>query len=100
MKKTALSLIVSLAVNLAGMLINYFYYRINRHLLLCFRSFGGEITVESGFGLIAVHIYAMDPYSSDSLHLRFEPLAFIVWLLAIALIVFLVLFVIGKIRKK
>ncbi|MBO4918900.1 MAG: hypothetical protein J5365_01950 [Erysipelotrichaceae bacterium] len=100
MKKITLSLIISLAVNLVGALINYIYYQFNRHLFLCFRSFGGEITVESGFGLIAVHIYAMEPNSSDSLHLRFEPLAFIVWLLAIALIVFLILFLIGKIRKK
>ena len=100
MKRITLSLIISLGINLIGALLNYIYYRFNEHLLLCFRSFGGEITVESAFGLIAVHIYTMDPNGKDSLRIRFYPLLFIAWVLIIALIIFLILFVIGKIRKK
>ena len=100
MKKALLSLIISLAVNLAGAMINYLYYLKNRSMLLCFRGFGGEITIESGFGLIASHIYAMEPGQSDSYHIRFEPLQFVMWLIIIALIIFLILFLTDRIRKK
>ena len=100
MKKVLLSLIISLVINLAGGLINYIYYRFNRHLLLCFRYFGGEITVESGFGVVFRHIYAMSMEGKDSLSIYFEPLLFAVWVLAIALIIFLILMLAGKFRKK
>ena len=100
MKRITLSLIISLGIILLGALINYIYYRLNRHMLLCIRHFGGEITIESAFGLIFRHIYAMRPEDRDSLSIRFEPILFVIWFLAIAVFVYLILFVVGKIRKK
>lgn len=100
MKRIVLALIISLAVNLAGALVNYVYYQFNRHMLLCIRHFGGEITIESAFGLVFRHIYAMRPEDRDSLSIRFEPVLFVIWFLAVAVIIYLILFVIGKIRKR
>lgn len=93
-----LSSIISLGINLLTLFINYLYYLANNHLLLAFKHYGGEITIEHGFGLILRHIYAMRSTDRDSIRLLFSPLSFIAHFIVIALIVFIIIIIIKKIK--
>ncbi len=99
MKKLIVSAAASLVLTLTGLLVNYIYYQNNKHLLLAYRMYGGEITTESGFGLTVTHIYAMTPNSRDSLSCRFNPVGFILTFLLLTLIIWLVWTVVTMIRK-
>lgn len=99
MKKLIVSAAASLLLTLTGLLVNYIYYQNNQHLLLAYHMHGGEITVESGFGLTVRHIYAMTPNSRDSISCRFSLSGFILTFLLLTLIIWLVRTVIAMIRR-
>ena len=99
MKKAAIALILSLAINLVGMYVNYRNFVSENYLLWAFRSHGGEITVEAGFGLRAVHIYPMLPNEKATHSLSFGVLNFAVFLLGIALIIYCLILIAGMIWK-
>lgn len=98
MKKTMISMIAGLLLTLMGMLVNYLSFKDRNWLKLAINRFGGEITIQYGFGLRMVHIYAMEQGGHDSIRLSFDPFSFVVCFIVLSLIVFLVLCIIG--RKK
>ena len=91
MKKLLLSAIISLLIVLIGMFINYRAYQEDHYLKYSFKNHGGEITIEHGFGLQAIHIYTMEMGGHDSHRLRFDVFSFLIYLAGITLIVFIVL---------
>ncbi|MBQ9425594.1 MAG: hypothetical protein IJU42_06590 [Erysipelotrichaceae bacterium] len=99
MKRTVISLVSGLVLTLAGMLWNYLSYREDKWLRLAYNMFGGEITIQSGFGLRLVHIYSMRPEKGDSISLRFDPISFLVCLIVLSFLVYVILTVIVKIRR-
>ena len=100
MKRLCLSLGISLIVDIIGTLINYFGFRNSGHLPLGFKTWGGECLSESGFGMRVFHVYAMTPDGQSSAKVWFSIIDFLIWLLAIAAIIWLMLFLIGLIAKK
>ncbi|MBQ6368159.1 MAG: hypothetical protein IJJ30_06475 [Erysipelotrichaceae bacterium] len=100
MKKVYAAGILSLLFCAVGTLINYLYYRENNHLLLCFRTYGGEITIEHGFALRAVHIYGMTPDAVTTHSLRFSPIGMLATLLVSFGILLLILTLAGRLLKK
>lgn len=91
MKRFCLSAAISLLIVLIGLFINYRSYQERNHLKYSHKFHGGEITIEYGFGLEAVHIYTMEPGGHDSHRLRFSPISFLLYFAGITLIVFAVL---------
>ena len=91
MKRLGISVLVSLAVNLLIMGVNYLYYQSNHWLLIAHKVFGGEITVEFSPGLAVSHIYAMTMEGHDSIRLRFEPFSLLICVAVLALLIFLAL---------
>lgn len=73
MKQLLIALALSLAVNLAALYINYQTFEETNYLAWSIRHDGGEITVEYGFGLHAVHTYGMTPDQPTTHDLRFAP---------------------------
>ena len=100
MKKVLAAGIIALIIELIGMAVNYFYYQSNGWLLISHKGFGGEITIEHGFGLRVVHIYAMAPGESGSVTLSFSPTSFIVFFIVLFLLVWIILFATEKLQKK
>ena len=100
MKKLLLSAIISLLIVLAGMLVNYRAYQEDHYLKYSIKNHGGEITIEYGFGLEAVHIYTMEMGGHDSHRLRFDLVNFLLSLAGITLIVFVVMTVGTAIMNK
>ena len=100
MKKLFLSVIISLLIVLAGMLVNYRAYQKDHHLKYSIRNHGGEITIEYGFGLEAVHIYTMEMGGHDSHRLRFDIVNFLLSLAAITLIVFVAMTIVTHIMNR
>lgn len=100
MKRLIISAVVSVVLNAAAFVVNLISWHRDHHLPLALKMHGGEITVELGFGLRGLHIYAMraDEVTSHSLH--FEPISMIVCLLLGIGIVFLLLFVLNKVCRK
>ena len=96
MKKTWLSLTGAFILTLAGMLWNYLSFKDRNWLALAYTMFGGEITVQFGFGLRMVHIYSMRPEGHDSIRLSFDVFSFVICLGILFLIIFLILSVIQK----
>ena len=92
------SFLAGVFLTLAGLLTNYLYYQKNHTLLLARRMFGGEITVETGFGLKMIHIYGMTPLDSGSVSLRFDPLSFIISILIFTILIFIIISLLN--RKK
>ncbi|MBR4461098.1 MAG: hypothetical protein IKS51_00725 [Erysipelotrichaceae bacterium] len=91
MKKICLSAAISLLIVLIGMFINYRAYQEDHYLKYSFKNHGGEITIEHGFGLQAVHIYTMEMGGHDSHRLRFDVISFLLFLAGTALIVYVIL---------
>ena len=100
MKRLIVSAIVSLVLNAAAFVTNLVSWGKTHHLPLALRRHGGEITVEQGFGLRGVHIYAMTPQEADAHSLGFDPVSMVLCLLAGIAVVYLILFIAGKILKK
>ena len=99
LKKVLISAGIALVITLAGLYINYRFYLENRHLRWSLKNHGGEITIESGFGLRAVHIYGMTPDQATTHKLVFDPLNFILCLLALTAIILLIIWLGGVIKK-
>ena len=95
-----LSLIISLAINIIGMTINFFVFKSTNHMPLAIKIPGGECLLEVGFGLRAFHTYAMRVGDSDSVSFTFAPFTFIIQLIVIAIIVFLIILLINRLRQK
>ena len=100
MKRLVISLVTALIITSAGALMNYLHFQKTGHLLLASKMWGGEITVEFGFGWRMVHIFAMSPEEQDSISLTFQFVQFFGQALATALIIFLLLCIISAVRKK
>ncbi len=95
-KKVRTALIVSIAATVSGLAVNYFHYLKEGYLLLAHTMYGGEIIVQSGFGLSFTHIYTMEPGGRDSLSLRLDPLNFLITFA----VIFAVTYVIGLLARK
>ncbi len=91
MKRLCISAVLSLFIVLIGMFLNYRTYQEDHYLKYSFKSYGGEITIEHGFGLEAVHIYTMEMDGHNSHHLRVSIFSFLLYWLGITLIVYIVL---------
>ena len=76
---------------MTGMLANYRSYQNDHYLKYAIKNHGGEITIEHGFGLEAVHIYAMEMYGHDSHKLQFDLFHFMFDLFGFAAILYLIL---------
>ena len=104
MKRLLISAIISLVLNAAGFVVNLVSYHSGadsgRHLPLALHMHGGEVTVEFGFGLRAVHLYGMAQGQSTTHSLSFDPVSMIVCLLLGIGVAYLVLLVGGKVLKK
>ena len=100
MKRLIISLVTGLIITSAGALMNYLHFQKTGHLLLAVRIWGGEITVEYGFGWRMVHIFAMSPEEQDSIYLLFQYMQFFGQALATALIVFLILTIVSALRTR
>ena len=100
MKRLIISAIVSVALNAAAVVVNLVSWRQDHRLPLALKMHGGEITVELGFGLRGLHIYAMraDEMTTHSLH--FEPISMILCLLIGIGVVFLLLLLLEKVFRK
>ena len=91
-------MIAGLLLTLFGLFLNYLSFRDRKWLKLAISRFGGEITIQYGFGLRMVHIYAMEQGGHDSIRLSFDPFSFVFCFVVLSLIVFLILSIIS--RKK
>ncbi len=100
MKKVLTAGIIALVIELIGMAVNYFYYQSHGWLLMSHKGFGGEITIEHGFGLRVVHIYAMTPGESGSVMLSFSPTSFLTFFVVLFFVVLIILFAAEKLQKK
>ena len=100
LRKLLPAFLLSLGFNLVVMLINYISFIKSGHLKFCFKMFGGEITIEHGFGLMMRHIYAMRPDASDSISLRFSLINFILFVLVFTVLFAVIGVVFRLIRSK
>ena len=100
MKKVWISLGIALTLTFIGMYINYRSFQEDGRLKFAARMHGGEITVEHGFGLQAVHIYAMTPEESDAVSLRFSVFSFVTTAVLIFAAVYILLFLVNYFRKR
>ncbi len=92
--------IISLILNAVGAALNFFSYQSQKHLLIKLSTFGGEITIEHGFGgLQAVHIYAMTPDGVTTHSLRFSPVLFLFFFLASAAVIYVILRIVRRMRR-
>lgn len=95
-----LSLLISLGINLVGMLINFITFKNTNHMPLAIKMPGGECLLEIGFGLRAFHTYAMRMGDSDRVSFTFAPITLIIQLIVIAGIILLIILLINKLRQK
>ena len=101
MKKSIfVSAVLSLLICMAGCLINYRSYQSSGSLKWAVRTFGGEITIENGFGWHLVHIYAMTPGQGDTVRLSFSVPGFILSFLAVFAAVCIVVVLIRFLRTR
>lgn len=99
MKKMIIAAVMSLTVNLGGMLINYLHFRRTNYLMYSVKTFGGEFMGETGFGLTVSHIYTMIQGGNDTHSLRFNPIGFILSFLIIAAVFYALLLIISALRN-
>ncbi|MBQ7432354.1 MAG: hypothetical protein IJV50_02670 [Lachnospiraceae bacterium] len=100
MKKGIIAVVISLLVNGIGMYVNYRAFQQGNYLKWCVRRVGGEITIENGFGWQATHIYPMLPDEEVTHTLRFRPVSFLMYVVAAALMIYVVLILADKLRAK
>ena len=91
MKRTVISAVFSLIITSIGLIVNLIWYRLNGRLLLGIMMYGGEIVIQSGFGLMFRHIYSMRPDGTDSIRLSFDLLNFIMTFIVVFAIIFVFL---------
>ena len=85
-----ISLALSLIFNLVGMYINYKTFKETDRLKWSYKMPGGECMVEIGFGLLAVHKYAMRQDGQNSHRVRFAPITFFLQLLILGIVIYLI----------
>ena len=91
--------IISLVLNGIGALVNWLSFRSSNWLLIKLNTFGGEITIEHGFGGIrAVHIYGMTPDQLTTHSVQFSPVGFVISFLLTLAVVYLILVVFRRVR--
>ena len=81
MKKILIrSSLYSLAVTVAGMLVNLFSYFGSNRLLFAIRHMGGDCIEYQGFGLFLLEVYPMTVEGAASVHrhLSFDPISFLI----------------------
>ena len=100
MKKVIIAIVLAALVCLAGMYVNYRTYKQENRLKFAIRHHGGEITVEEGFGLQAIHTYGMTPEQSNTHDLRFSIAGLLIWLVACAVLIYVLLSVAGYLIKR
>ena len=100
MKRLILSAVISLVLNAAAFVVNLLSWQGNHRLPLALRMHGGEVTAELGFGLRGTHIYGMTPDQLTNHSLTFDPVSMVLCLLIGILLVYLVLLLIGKLKRK
>ena len=100
MKRLILSAVISLVLNAAAFVVNLLSWQGNNRLPLALRMHGGEVTSELGFGLRGNHIYGMTPDQLTNHSLTFDPVSMAICLLIGILLVYLVLLLIGKLKRK
>ena len=100
MKRLVISAILSLVLNAAAFVVNLLSWHSSSHLPLALRMHGGEITVELGFGLRGVHLYAMSLEDVTTHGLHFDPITMVLCLLIGIGLVYLVLLLGGKVFKR
>ena len=91
MKRLLVSGLISLIVNVIGLVINYTYFLSNNTLMMAYKIHGGEITSEFGFGLKVNHIYSMLPNGNDTTTISFSIIIFIIGLLLIGFIAYIMI---------
>lgn len=91
----------AVVINLLACMINYLSFQDSNWLMLKVEVYGGEITMEYGFGgLRAVHIYAMTPDQLTTHTLKFSVLLFLGCTVLTTLLVYLLLTLFAKRRNK
>ena len=100
MKRLIVSAAVSLVLNAAAFTVDYAAWLRQNRLPLALRMHGGEITVETGFGLRGTHIYGMTPDQVTTHNAAFDPISMAVCFLALLAAAYLVLFLIAKVRGR
>lgn len=91
--------IIALILNGIGALVNWLSFRSSNALLIKLNTFGGEITIEHGFGGIqAVHIYGMTPDQLTTHSVQFSPVGFVISFLLTLAVVYLILVVFRRVR--
>ena len=99
MKRFLISLAIGAVLTLLGSAAEYICWLSRPYLLFAWNIPGGECLMQYAFGLRAFHTYAMTPDHADTHSLRFTPFGFLVCTLLFALIVFLILTIISKLKK-
>lgn len=91
--------IIALILNGIGALLNWLSFRSSNSLLIKLNTFGGEITIEHGFGGIrAVHIYGMTPDQLTTHSVQFSTAGFVISVLLTLAVVYLILLVFRRVR--
>lgn len=94
-----ISLVLALALCVSGCLVNYRSYTDQHRLKWAAKHFGGEITIEYGFGWESVHVYGMTPEESDSHKITFSVYSLLLSFASLYVVCMLVCFVIAMLLK-
>ena len=93
MKKILIrSSLYSLAVTVAGMLVNLFSYFGSNRLLFAIRHIGGDCIEYQGFGLFLLEVYPMTVEGEASVHrhLSFDPISFLITFVVLFAVFFVI----------
>ena len=93
MKKILIrSSLYSLAVTVAGMLVNLFSYFGSNRLLFAIRHMGGDCIEYQGFGLFLLEVYPMTVEGEASVHrhLSFDPISFLITFVVLFAVFFVI----------
>ena len=103
MKPSVKGLIISLAVNTIGFLINMISYFTSKTLLLSIPMSGGEWSGQAGFGLMLNHTYPMTSAANQEhgrIWIQFEPVTLFVTIVIVFVISYIILKIISIKAKK
>ena len=99
MSVALISFLTALGLTIAGMLVNLAAWFSGGLMPLKYTAYGGELIMDTGFGLRAVYIYAMTPDGTNSRSLHFDIISFVICLLVLFAAVFLIITAVRKFRK-
>ena len=98
MKKKAL--IFASVLTMAGMTVNLLCYLSGRIMPLALTMYGGEIHIDTGFGLRATTIYQLTQSGGVSKSLAFDPISLIICLAVLYAVTYVCLLVMKMIGRK